>query len=415
MLSDATSLRNPSARRWPLLLAIAALGCTPDGPPASFTVTDSAGVEVITSHAPAWGDTPAWSVAREPALRIGPGMEDPRYELYRVVDVRRLRDGRILVANAGTDELRFYGPDGEWIRSAGGTGEGPGEFRQISTVAVGADSIWVWDLALARISVFDDSGEYGRGISLSQAGEGPPPGLAGGLSDGRLILREYVRFWGTNPEPGVQPIPIQYHLADREGNVLKGMGEFEHGVHLVLVREDSRSSTTVPFGRRSYFAATDDGFLFGTGQRFEVGEYDASGELQRIMRLDRVPEPIGREDIEAWIDSAAARSSNPDARRVFRERYADVSLPATKPTYMDVRVGESGDVWLKRFPLPGEGPFPWTVFDSAGVYLGTIAMPDGFELHQVGDDFVLGVTTNDLDVETVGLYSLERGPGFIRR
>jgi hypothetical protein len=53
----------------------------------------------------------------------------------------------------------------------------------------------------------------------------------------------------------------------------------------------------------------------------------------------------------------------------------------------------------------------WSVFDSSGAYLGTIALPAGFELHQVGKDFVLGVTRNELDVQVVELYSLDRGTG----
>ncbi len=68
-----------------------------------------------------------------------------------------------------------------------------------------------------------------------------------------------------------------------------------------------------------------------------------------------------------------------------------------------------GDVWAKEYSLPGEEPSRWTVFDSAGVYVGAMTMPEGFEPHQIGAGFLLGVSTNSLGVETVELLSLNRG------
>lgn len=41
--------------------------------------------------------------------------------------------------------------------------------------------------------------------------------------------------------------------------------------------------------------------------------------------------------------------------------------------------------------------------------MGTQCLPEGFTPHQVGDDFVLGVRKDDLGVERVVLYGLDRG------
>lgn len=391
-----------------LLLSVAFGGCTADMQRSAITVVDSAGVTVITSRASAGGDA-GWSLGRDPELRIGTAQGDPHYELYRVVGVHRMDDGRIVVANAGTGELRFYGPSGEWIATAGGTGEGPGEFRQMTTMVVAADSIWVWDLALDRVSVFDGAGAFVRTILLAQTEEGPPPEFVGRLADGRLLLGQYVRFWVAHPEPGVQPIPIRYEIADPDGGVLKQLGEFEAGIHLVQVRDDHLWSISVPFGRLSYFTPTDDGFLFGTGERFEVRQYGASGGLRRVMRLDRTPDPVGSGSLEAWIAAVAALRGDADARRILRQRYDGVPLPATRPTYTAVKMDALGNVWAKDYSLPGEEPSRWTVFDSAGVYVGAVTMPEGFEPHQIGADFLLGVSTDSLGVETAEVFSLDRG------
>ena len=47
-----------------------------------------------------------------------------------------------MVANAGSQELRFYGPDGHHVRDVGGVGEGPGEFQDMfHAVLCGSASI----------------------------------------------------------------------------------------------------------------------------------------------------------------------------------------------------------------------------------------------------------------------------------
>ena len=45
-----------------------------------------------------------------------------------VIDALVLSDGRIVVANQGTYELRVFNPSGIHFDTWGGEGEGPGEF-----------------------------------------------------------------------------------------------------------------------------------------------------------------------------------------------------------------------------------------------------------------------------------------------
>ena len=395
------------------LLAVAALAaCGGDGEDPGYTVIDSAGIEIVESASPGWGDSAAWTVASEPALRIGDGSGDPRYELYGVRAVHRLPDGRIVVANGGTRQLRFYGPDGTWLSDAAGEGEGPGELRQINAMFVAGDSILVYDLALNRVTVFDDRGAYARSFRLPQAPDGPAPALAGRLADGHLVLRQQVRSWMVHPEPGVQPIRVRYLLAAPDGTVRRDLGEFERAVHLVRVYEDRRVSMGVLWGRSAYFATTAAGFLYGSGARHRVLEYDTTGTVGRIVRLDRSPEPVRSGELDAWIDSVAARSDDPAATRQWlRERYDGVDLPDTKPTWVDLRTGPAGDLWLREYAQAADGPERWTVFDSAGAWLGTLTMPERFDLHQVGADLVLGVARDELDMEVVELYPLDRGHG----
>ena len=51
------------------------------------------------------------------------------------------------------------------------------------------------------------------------------------------------------------------------------------------------------------------------------------------------------------------------------------------------------------------------VFRPDGVYLGTVKLPHDLRIAEIGPDYVLGMARDDLDVEYVRMYGLDRGLG----
>lgn len=58
--------------------------------------------------------------------------------ITQITDFAVARDGRIAIADAKTPRVVVYNPDGDLERSVGRSGEGPGEYRNPSSVAFGA-------------------------------------------------------------------------------------------------------------------------------------------------------------------------------------------------------------------------------------------------------------------------------------
>ncbi|MFQ5702894.1 MAG: hypothetical protein ACE5HT_02620 [Gemmatimonadales bacterium] len=86
---------------------------------------------IVENSDPVRREGVGWRLADRPTVDIGEQQHDPNYQLFRVASAIRLSDGRIVIANAGTQELRFYDPDGMYDATTGGAGDGPGEFRNI--------------------------------------------------------------------------------------------------------------------------------------------------------------------------------------------------------------------------------------------------------------------------------------------
>lgn len=108
-----------------------------------------------------------WELSETPVASIGVVEGDPMYQLFRANSAVRLDDGRIVVANTGTGELRFFDPAGRFLFKAGRRGGGPGEFRLLWRVyRHGSDSLLAYDQAGGRITVFDANGDFVRTTRL---------------------------------------------------------------------------------------------------------------------------------------------------------------------------------------------------------------------------------------------------------
>ena len=126
---------------------------------------DSAGVTIV-ENGPVSSSVAYADVDPVAAIEVGQLDGPPEYQLFRVVGAHRLPDGRLVIGNAGSHELRYYGPDGRHLRSAGAEGEGPGEFTRLTRTWVRGDSIFAFDSRNRRFSVFGADGVFVRAYSV---------------------------------------------------------------------------------------------------------------------------------------------------------------------------------------------------------------------------------------------------------
>ena len=134
------------------------------------------------------GDAPALELTQ--VVRLG-SLDGEHDAFGRVMDATLDRAGRILVADDLSHQVVVFGRDGRYVGTLGRRGRGPGEFESPWRVAADAnDSIFVWDMAQARISVF------GRGLRFARSFAVPPHWAIGSLRflpDGRLLVAAYGR------------------------------------------------------------------------------------------------------------------------------------------------------------------------------------------------------------------------------
>jgi hypothetical protein len=132
----------------------------------------------------------SWQLADSPAIDIGIAEGNETDELAGASGSVRLPDGRIVIGNSGTSELRIFDGNGIFLRSIGRKGEGPGEFLgALQLVALSDTSFAVFDQGNQRLSVFDTTGTL---RSESRA-------MAEGQNDFPLWVWLYKDAWIVGP------------------------------------------------------------------------------------------------------------------------------------------------------------------------------------------------------------------------
>jgi hypothetical protein len=396
------------------------VGCEVAVPARTFTERDSAGVRIVESMAGMWSEGEGWRVGAEPTLEIGVVEGSPAYQFSSIMSALRLGDRRILVAERTTGELRFFGPEGAFLAAVGRRGDGPGEFGNIATaLPYRGDSILVCDSRARRITVLDRTGRLGR-VQSVQSPDPPggvrtqgtgstivvpvPGGSQGTFADGRLVhtatasvaldLGDFYR-----PEIAFMRLTAEGE-PDRELGTFAGPGlgfgdgapgPFEPGFDRVID------------GERIYVVT-------GDGLQIEVRTSDGSRE--RLIRAHHRDLTVTQTHREAYLGKMR-RAAAPETSAAELERtIAQIEFPATLPAFAELLVDAGGYLWAQGYPTPGvEGPNSWSIFNPEGRLLGEVKTPAGLDLHQIGQDFLLGVWRDELDVQYVRMYALERASG----
>ncbi len=398
-----------------LFALVPTMACSaPDASAPVAEVIDSAGVRLVLNHLPEGPvGTGGLSLDAEPMLEIGTFEGDSLYQLYRVAGARRLADGRIVVANAGSGEVRVYGADGRYQRTWGREGGGPGEFLDMTLVgAMGSDTLVVLDNQNRRISfIHPDDGFLGS-VPVDEEVVGFP--VAHGLfDDGALVVGGGPpRIVPGDLRNGTRRFPANFRSYQRDGSLATDFGEYPGYELFMWVREGggtgSMGASLLPFPRTTVAAVAADLLYLGTQDSYEIRAYDPSGSLRSIIRLDQELRPLTSSDVAAYLEAQLENIDDPGRQARRRREIEGMSIGETMPAYGGMTADAIGHLWVLEYGSPQDAAPVYTVFDPEGKLVGRLPMPDRFTVIEIGSDYVLGRYTDELDVEYVRLYRLSR-------
>jgi len=388
--------------------ATAAFGIACSGPGAGgrVTVTDSAGVTIVTSAEPAWGEAGGWTVAGSPDVTIGEPPVSLASEFSRIRRVYTLGDGTIVVANTSRPvDIRLFDADGTHIRTIGREGAGPGELRAIWDLWIARpDTIVVFDPGLSRMTRFDPLGNAIEMVTFEQHSDRVAWLPWARFADGTFLMRRNVFIENVDGGSGRSLAPSVRGTA--AGEIVDTIGVFPEAEYYTL---PSGNPGFKRFGLRAVLYVSGDTYYRGLGDTFVIDEYDGSGHHLRSLRRAHQPRPVD-DDVRARLMQLEIEAAPPEREQAIRQTWAERPVAEAFPAFGEIWIADAaGNLWVQNFATPADPQPPFTVFDRDGRWLGVVAFPDRFTPHEIGEDYVIGVSRDELDVETVRRYPLLKG------
>ncbi len=400
------------------LVALAAFACQQDDQrqqsPTGLTShsRDSAGISITENASPPEGSRLPWRIGPEPAVSIGELDGEEPYMLHWAGSVARLSDGRIMVGNRGSSEVRMFDALGNHLVSWGGEGEGPGEFTGLSHAAPWpGDSIVAWYSPGLGLSVFDSEGNYGRSFVL-ESGEAEV-----WLRPRPIAVRADGTILSINDPEDADTAVVE--IWDANGSLSASLGTHPHREVIVTTNEQGYNELMLPaYGRELVTGQWGDLVVAGHTSRYEIRAFRDDGTLARIVRREHVLREPTEDDRKPYIDEQLAMYATipdlpPEMVEQARKLLESTPLAETFPAFSRVLSDAAGNLWVREYDFPREErPAPlWTVFDPDGRVLGFIETPEGLRIGQIGENYILGHYRDELEVEYVQLWPLERSGG----
>ncbi|MGH7471748.1 MAG: hypothetical protein ACRENP_27675, partial [Longimicrobiales bacterium] len=291
---------------------------------------------------------PTFVTDAAPRLSIGLVEGDQVYLLSGIGDAVRLTDGRLVIANCGSSELRYYDLNGRHLLSVGQRGQGPGEFQSPRRLFVTAgDSVGAYDgFPAYRISIFDPTGKLARDVRVP-----PRVDVLGRLNDGTFV----GRIIGEPPrQPGVQRRPITFYRLNANGESLDSLrGLLGNEVSVGA----SGPARTLRMARVGVMAMLPDRLVFG--DQSEAAYVEFGPDLRQLRKTTTItrPEAVTPEIERQWEATKDVVMAEGGTLPVLATSFA-----SHMPAYRDLVAGTDARLWVQDPFRPGVYPLVWTAY-----------------------------------------------------
>ena len=372
------------------------------------------------------------TLVEELSIGVADGAEE--YMLGEIADIALGPDGSIFVLDRQVPVVRHYDARGQFIRNIGRRGDGPGEFRLVSGIAMTHDGrLLLWDTGNWRINVYSATGEVLPQLTTPSGTSGSSSATYSRAlmvdSAGRIVTRKSI----FNPRE-IKNRPTVWVRFATNGSLIDTAFPPPSTKTEAVVSATSGPATIsqrVPFSPRRLVTMSPRGtFIAGFPDRYAF-------EIQQPGR----PVVSVRRDVKAEPVSRAERS---EAKRQIEEKMRQTNptwswngpdIPDVKPFYDDLQVALDGRIWVAIIPevsnrvgsisgsgssgrpgaapvsiqgppAPAPRPALYDVFEADGQYLGQVQIPARVSSVVRHGDQVWAIAYDDQDVPRIKRYRI---------
>jgi hypothetical protein len=254
------------------------------------------GVEQVMNPATAM-EAPA-TIALEELWRVG-GDSEGEGELFGVISqVAMDADGNVYLLDQQLSEVGVFSAQGEYLRTIGREGEGPGEFRNPQDMFFLANgNLGVLQLAPGRVVMLTPEGD--------PAGDHPLPELEGGgvptLVSGRALGDNLLLVTSKNTQ-GENKIDIHRSLIVADANGVQQKELLSSTRPLEFINFEFDETVWITFDNRWQVVPGGDLYAVEHFQDYEILAWDREGNEKRVIRREYEHYVRTDEQQQEWHD-----------------------------------------------------------------------------------------------------------------
>lgn len=338
--------------------------------------------------------TGRFQIDPNPFFDTGRGISKDSIVLLEPSGMTRLPDGTVVVGDNQANTVRFFSPTGRLLKNVGRHGGGPGEYQLVQLVGhCGTDSLLIFDGANSRLTFLTRTGA----LIGTRPLKSPPRNI--GCNRTRTVT-----------ETAESRLSIPDEEIPHRGYLMLGVRTFGDSITRPLreipggERQRFKSSDGPrPLGKKTVVAVGSDRIYVATGDSAIIRAFDFRGTELPAVRLGFREIRIQRADVQSYLDFLVRRNPSKSAEGI-RNTYWELEYPFAFPLVGEIRVDVDDRLWVEEYRRPWVTTSKWTVVARDGSIIGSVSLPDGFRLAEVGVDYLLGSWRDDDDVDHVRAY-----------
>jgi len=315
-------------------------GCQKQSSSWKGTITEDKGVVLVKNTKEPIYESEVFSLEEELSISEPPEIEEVIFSQIRSIDVDE--SGRLYILDQGEAHVYIFDPDGDFIKSIGKKGEGPGELHMPFRMSVTHNQDLMVEDFRRKIVFYSLEGDLLREIKTAKEA------ALGILMDSRGI------FFGTVIVYDEEDPRYEVRKYDPQMNKLASLG--------TSPLPNAQNEGFNPFGGAVVYSIRyDDQVICGSPDKYELNVYDLEANLEMKIMKDYDPVEITKQEIEEVMEDMP--------------QGIEVSIPKYHNPFGWFGTDDEGRIFVRTYEQikNGEG-FYYDVFDTEGKFIAKVPL-----------------------------------------
>jgi len=282
------------------------------------------------------------------------------------------KSGFLYVCDHDANNIRKFNANGEFVKTIGKEGQGPGDFNSPLKIEIVQDRLVVWESRNMRISILNLDGDFIKSITYKFMQLGWLYEIKA-LPNERMILETQVSY-RRGPS---RPWECYLRLFSYDLEHIKDLYKKEFWTRKNIT-EPREMSIPIPFSAKVHWDVTPKGnIVIGFSESYEIEIHDPLKGKISSFEHEYEPVEVKKEDKEQYFAGMTVTTTVGGARETKQGApdyiVKNTEFPKYKPAFDDIKCDSEGNIWVHTYCKDRkEEKRTFDVFDEDGSFINRV-------------------------------------------